>query len=58
MQYNKIFQYGFSYDFNDSILLEIAHANNAILVTDDKDFANYQTNVQIITNNKALLMFS
>lgn len=58
MQGEKIFKYGFSYDFNDAILIEIANQNNAILITDDRDFANYSTNVSIVTNNRALLMFS
>lgn len=58
MQNEKIFRYGFSYDFNDSLLLEIASQNHAMLITDDKDFANYTSDVKIITNNKTLLMFS
>lgn len=58
MQSDKIFRYGFSYDFNDSIILEIAKHNKAILVTDDKDFGNYVSDVKIVTNNQTLLMFS
>lgn len=58
MQKDNIFCYGFSYDFNDSILLEIAKQNNSILVTDDRDFGNYISDVKIVTSNKALLMFS
>ena len=58
MQSEKIFRYGFSYDFNDSLLLEIASQHHAMLVTDDRDFANYSSDVKIITNNKTLLMFS
>ena len=58
MQKDKIFRYGFSYDFNDSVLLEIASQYDAILVTDDGDFANYNSNVKIVTNNRKLLMFS
>lgn len=58
MQKDEIFRYGFSYDFNDSILYEIARQNNAILVTDDADFANYGSKVKIVTNNSKLLMFS
>ena len=58
MQTDKIFKYGFSYDFNDSLLIEIASRNHAMLVTDDRDFANYTSDVKIITNNKTLLMFS
>lgn len=58
MQNDKIFRYGFSYDFNDSLLLEIASQNHAMLITDDRDFANYISDVKIVTNNKTLLMFS
>lgn len=58
MQNDQIFRYGFSYDFNDSLLLEIASQNHAMLITDDRDFANYSSDEKIITNNKTLLMFS
>lgn len=57
MNYENLYQYGFSYDFNDSLMAEIARLNNAILVTDDKDFANYSSNISIVTGNKTLLMF-
>ncbi len=52
----KIFLYGFSYDFNDALLVEIARQHNAIIVTNDADFANYGTDFQIVTSNKFLLM--
>lgn len=58
MDPEMLFQYGFSYDFNDSVLIEFAQLKNAILVTDDRDFGNYISNVQIVTANKTLLMFS
>ena len=58
MNTDKIFRYGFSYDFNDSILLEIAQHHKAILITDDADFGNYNSDVKIVTNNRKLLMFS
>lgn len=58
MQNDKIFRYGFSYDFNDSVLLEIAKQYKSILVTDDADFGNYDSNITIVTNNRKLLMFS
>lgn len=58
MQTESIFLYGFSYDFNDSLLLEIAKQNKAILVTDDRDFGNYNSKVPIVTNNRTLLMIS
>lgn len=58
MQYESIFRYGFSYDFNDALLVEIAKKNKAIIVTDEVDFANYGTDVKIVTANKKLLMFS
>ncbi|NLO08872.1 MAG: PIN domain-containing protein [Clostridiales bacterium] len=51
----KLFIYGFSYDFNDAILVEIARRHNAILVTNDRDFANYDTDVKIVTDNSFLL---
>lgn len=57
MQSDKIFRYGFSYDFNDSILVEIASRNNAIIVTDDADFGNYDSPVKLVSNNRKLLMF-
>lgn len=57
MDPTNLYQYGFSYDFNDSLLAEIARLNNAILVTDDRDFANYSSHIPIVTGNKTLLMF-
>lgn len=57
MNTDILYQYGFSYDFNDSLVAEIARLNNAILITDDKDFANYSSNVAIVTANRGLLMF-
>lgn len=57
MKADNLYQYGFSYDFNDSLIAEIARLNDAILITDDKDFANCVSNIKIVTGNKALLMF-
>ncbi len=56
MNYQNIFRYGFSYDFNDSLLVEIARQHNAILITNDADYANYDIDFQIVTSNKFLLM--
>lgn len=50
--------YGFSYDFNDALLVQIAEQHNASIVTHDRDFANYNTKQKIISNNPTLLMFS
>lgn len=58
MQQNNIFIYGFSYDFNDAFLVEFSKIYNAILVTDDTDFGNYNTNINIVTANKKLLLFT
>lgn len=55
---DKIFIYGFSYDFNDALLVQIAENENAAIVTHDSDFANYKTKVDIVTANKTLLKFS
>ena len=49
--------YGFSYDFNDALLVQLAEIYKASIVTHDIDFANYQTKRDIITNNRKLLMF-
>lgn len=57
MDTDKLYSYGFSYDFNDSLVSEIARLNNAILITDDKDFGNYASYIEIVTDNKGLLMF-
>lgn len=56
MNCQNIFIYGFSYDFNDSLLVEIARQYKAILVTNDADYANYGNDFQIVTSNKFLLM--
>lgn len=54
----KIFCYGFSYDFNDALLVQIAEKYDAVIVTHDSDFANYTTKQPVISSNKKLLMFS
>lgn len=56
MSTENIFLYGFSYDFNDALLVEIVRANHAILVTNDSDFANYNLDFDIVTSNRFLLM--
>lgn len=58
MDQGNLYQYGFSYDFNDAIVAEIARLNQAVLITDDRDFANYSANIDIVTGNRALLMFN
>ena len=55
MKAENIFVQGFSYDFNDALIVEIAKQYNAILVTDDRDYANYKIKSQIVTSNKLLL---
>ena len=58
MEQEKIYVYGFSYDFNDALLVQIAKSNNAAIVTHDSDFANYDTKIDYISSNSKLLMFS
>lgn len=55
---NKIYIYGFSYDFNDALLVQIAEQTKSSIVTHDSDFANYKLSTDIITANQKLLMFS
>lgn len=57
LNYDNIFLLGFSYDFNDALLLEVAKKEGACLVTHDADFGSYSTNVDIVTSNHKLLMF-
>lgn len=52
---DDIFKQKFSYDFNDALIVEIAKQYNAILVTDDGDFANYKLDLPIVTSNRILL---
>lgn len=58
MDKKKVFVYGFSYDFNDALLVQVAKQNEAILVTNDADYANYNEPVKIVTTNRKLLMFT
>ena len=57
MSQDKIYVYGFSYDFNDALLVQIAEKQHASIVTHDADFANYTTKVNMISSNQRLLMF-
>ena len=54
----KLYIYGFSYDFNDALLVGIAESFNADIITHDSDFANYNTKINLVSSNRALLMFS
>lgn len=56
IRYDSIFIYGFSYDFNDALIVEIAKQQGAIIVTNDRDYANYGNDFPLVTNNKFLLM--
>lgn len=58
MKHDNIFLYGFSYDFNDALIVQIAKQQNAIIVTNDRDYANYGNDFPIVTNNKFLLMLN
>lgn len=53
----NLLMHGFSYDFNDAVIAEISRFQNALLVTDDRDYVNYLSKLKIVTNNRALLMF-
>lgn len=54
---DNLLMHSFSYDFNDAVIAEISRFQNSFLVTDDKDYANYLNKLNIITNNRVLLMF-
>lgn len=57
MKPDSFLLYGFSYDFNDALLVEIANKYNASIITHDSDFGNYRTHQKIITDNSILLKF-
>lgn len=57
MSLENLFLHSFSYDFNDAFIAELSRNYGAILVTDDKDYANFLGELHIITNNKTLMMF-
>ncbi len=40
------------YDFNDLYFLELSTKHNAYIITNDKDFLNYNTTAKIITTHK------
>lgn len=52
----NLFSEGYSYDFNDAILAEIAKKEKAFILTDDGDFSNFAKKLNIITGNPLLLM--
>lgn len=58
MNPDSLLKYGFSYDFNDAFLVQIANNNNASIVTHDYDFGNYKTVRPIITDHRLLISFS
>lgn len=55
MDSRKLYNYNFSYDYNDALLVEIARLYDATLITNDHDFLNYSFNGRIVTNNSLLL---
>lgn len=58
MEFDKILKYGFSYDFNDALLVQIANHNHAFIVTHDYDFGNYKTVQPLITDHRLLQTFN
>ena len=57
MDLDNLFMNSFSYDFNDAFIAELSRKYKTILVTDDKDYINFLNKLDIVTNNKAILMF-
>ena len=54
----KIFKNNIAYDFNDAIIAKIANRYDAIFVTNDGDFMNYEFNKTILSTNQFLLNMS
>ena len=57
MNTSNLFKYGFSYDFNDAFIAEVSRLQNTFLIIDDSDYINFLNDLDIITNNKKILMF-
>ena len=57
MSIEQLTQYGFSFDFNDALIAELCRKYNTYLITDDKDYANFLKGLNIVTNNRQLMMF-
>lgn len=55
MKPENLYIKGFSYDFNDALLVEIARLNEATIITNDHDILNYSYSGKIVTNNNLLL---
>lgn len=56
MKHEEIFRKGFSYDFNDALMVELTKKYDSTLITDDGDFANYELDFPVVTSNSLLLM--
>jgi predicted nucleic acid-binding protein len=52
---SNLFEHEFAYDFNDALIVEIARKNNAILVTNDKDYVSYKLAITIVSGNGFIL---
>lgn len=52
---DELLSLGFSYDFNDGMLAQLAKREKAYMLTDDKDFLNFAQSLNIITGNPLLL---
>ncbi len=47
----------YAFDFNDALIAKICKEKKYKLVTDDSDFFSFVEDIDIVTNNKTLLMF-
>lgn len=47
----------YSYDFNDAMIAMMCKNSASVLVTDDKDYINFVSDISMVTNNPQLLLF-
>lgn len=47
----------YAYDFNDAMIAMMCKMNGTVLVTDDKDYINFVSEISIATSNPQLLLF-
>ena len=57
MQKETLLKKVYSFDFNDAMIAMMCKNSKSVLVTDDKDYINFVSDISLVTNNPQLLLF-
>lgn len=57
MQKDALLKKVYSFDFNDAMIAMMCKNSKSVLVTDDKDYINFVSDISLVTNNPQLLLF-